>query len=361
MADQRSLVHVSGRITQVADADSLLVGAGIKTASGNLTLTPAGTDVVLATGKNLTVGGDIKIVGDLTRSTAGALNVGADANSTSVAVGHSGITTTITGGLTQLTGAVSLSGNAASSLTTSAGALTLTSAAAATWSTAAGALSLNGAGGVNLQTAGSTRLAVADAALTVQAGVVLGATGSGNINLPNNGSARFQVEGSAVGATVTATNLNTLTNGSNADALHIHTGIEASSVVIAGTSGEALDAGEVVVFDDSAGNPRVFKADADGAGELKDAIGIVQNTVGASGSAVDVQLAGEISVADAEWDSVPAVTDVGKRAYLSTTSGNLTLTAPTAAGTTAIRVGWVTRGGTGQVKLAVLVGEGMLN
>lgn len=299
-------------------------------------------------------------VGALTLDAAAALNLGGT-NATSIAMGHSGITTTVTGGLSQLTGAVSLAGNAASSFTTSAGALTLTSAAAATWSTSAGALTINGAGGVNLQNGGSTKVAVDGTGAVVQAGAILSTTSTGNINLPQNASARFQIEGVATTATVTAANLTTLTNGSNADALHVHAAAEATTIAVAATSGEALSAGEVVVFDDAAGSPRVFKADADGAGELKDAVGIVQNTVIGAGSAVDVQMIGEISVADTEWDAVPAVTDVGKRCYLSATPGNLTLTAPTAAGTTAIRVGWVTVGGIGAVKVAVLVGEGVLN
>ena len=83
-------------------------------------------------------------VGALTLDAAAALNLGGT-NATSVAMGHSGITTTITGGLTQLTGAISLTGNAASSVTTSSGALTLTSGASATWSTSTGALTLTSA------------------------------------------------------------------------------------------------------------------------------------------------------------------------------------------------------------------------
>lgn len=41
----------------------------------------------------------------------------------------------------------------------------------------------------------------------------------------------FKVNGTAVGATVTAANLDTLTNGSNADALHVHAGAGFSSLV----------------------------------------------------------------------------------------------------------------------------------
>jgi hypothetical protein len=60
-------------------------------------------------------------------------------SSPAVAIGHSGITTTITGGLTQQTGAISLTGNAASSIVNSSGAFTF-----------------SGFSGINLQRAGAT-------------------------------------------------------------------------------------------------------------------------------------------------------------------------------------------------------------
>jgi hypothetical protein len=59
-----------------------------------------------------------------------------------------------------LTGAVSLTANAASSFTTSAGALTITSAAAATWSTGAGTLDLRGFTGITLRGGSTTALTV---------------------------------------------------------------------------------------------------------------------------------------------------------------------------------------------------------
>lgn len=85
---------------------------------------------------------------------AAAVNLGTS-TATSIAIGKSGITATITGGLTQLTGAVSLHANAASDLTTSSGALTITGAASSTWSVT-GALTLNGSTGLNVQVGGVT-------------------------------------------------------------------------------------------------------------------------------------------------------------------------------------------------------------
>ncbi|NDC94954.1 hypothetical protein EB077_06595, partial [bacterium] len=81
-----------------------------------------------ATGATSNSGNLTVDVGTATQ-TAGTISIG-NANASSIGIGRSGITTTITGGLTQLTGAVSLTGNAASSFTTSAGNLSLDSAAA---------------------------------------------------------------------------------------------------------------------------------------------------------------------------------------------------------------------------------------
>ena len=256
-------------------------------------------------------------------------------------------------------GAITLTAGAASTWSTSAGALTLTSAAAATWSTAAGALTINGTGGINLQ-GGATTAAIVNStgtAITVQAGATLATTSTGNIDLPQNASARFKIEGVATTATVTAANLTTLTNASNADALHTHAGV--ATAFINGTAGETLVAGNIVVWDDSAGNPRIFKADANGAGELVNAVGIAGAGI-SSGSSGNITVAGEVAVPDAVWDSVPAVGDVGKVVYMSATAGNVTLTAPSTTGDTVQKVGVVTFGGTGAVKVAVQVGDGVL-
>ncbi len=576
MADFRSLTLQSGTYKQQQDADSLIIGAGIKTASGDLTITPAGTNAIIPTGKvlqgagtaafdfsgasgtfqtstgavslrgdvtitgsktlttgtgtvtvngatvfaavavtasgaasfdlsggsgvfktstgavtigpgavtvsgastfsaagtalavtnNATVGGTLIVTGVLSanggveRSTSGTMSIGTTSNTTALTIGRSGVTTTnagdltvtgnltvngtttsvnstvvdivdrvihvnhstgtvavpsaitglsvhrgntgaadrdhasivwvegssrwnfclVTGGddstvgadqavkmgaLTATAGAtvtggvITLTANAASTWSTSSGALTITSAAAATWSTAAGALSLDGNGGLNLQTAAATRIAITNSAATIQAGVTLATTGTGNINLPQNASARFQIEGVSTGATVTAANLNTLTNGSNADALHTHATGTSTSVSITGTAGETLLAFGAAVFDDASGTAKVFKADANGAGELVNVVGF-SSTAATVDTSVDVVVSGEISTPDAVWDSVPAVTDVGKKAFLSETAGKITLTAPSTSGSTVIKVGIVTRGGTGAVKLAIQIGDGVV-
>lgn len=56
MADFRALTIQSGTNTQIQDTNSLIIGAGIKTATGVLTITPGGTDVVIASSKNISLG-----------------------------------------------------------------------------------------------------------------------------------------------------------------------------------------------------------------------------------------------------------------------------------------------------------------
>jgi hypothetical protein len=189
-------------------------------------------------------------------------------------------------------------------------------------------------------------------------GLILSSPGTGNINLPNNANARFKIESVAVGATVTAPALNTLTSGANADALHVHAGLGTSAVDWPGVSGEALAAGVVVALDDSGGVPRVFRADANGAGERVNGVGFNISAVGASGLAVSVRLAGEIAVADALWDAVPTTAQVGRRVYMSETVGNVTLTAPALPGSMVLRVGIVSVGGAGVTRLIIQIGEG---
>jgi len=320
-------IHFVKELAHVIDVDASTTAA---TAGGALTI---------RSGNGNGAAGGAMTVDTGSGSAGGALSIGAT-NASSVGIGRSGITTTVTGGLSQTTGAVNLTANAASVLSTSAG-----------------ALNLDGAAGINLKGGATTAVAInsAGTAITVQAGAVLATTGSGNINLPNNGSARFQIEGSAVGSTVTAANLNTVTNGSNADALHTHTGLGTPPTTTA-TAGEAISANNVVAIQNSGGNPRLFKADANGASPLFNAVGIATAAI-SSGNSGTYQAVGEISVADAVWDALPAVGDVGSLVFVSETAGNLTLTAPTTSGSYVQPIGTVTRGGTGAVKVELRIGE----
>jgi hypothetical protein len=133
---------------------------------------------------------------------AGTISIGTT-TAGAIAIGKSGITTTITGGLTQLTGAVSLTGNAASSFTTSSGALTLTAAAASTWSTTAGALTITSAAAATWSTAVGALTIVSAAALNLgtatSTAVNIGAAGiTTTVNGTLVGGRQFRSQGTAL-------------------------------------------------------------------------------------------------------------------------------------------------------------------
>jgi hypothetical protein len=206
-----------------ATANALTLGPGSSTAatgtgaalnlrggdqSGTTTSTGGAISILggNATGASGTRNGGAVTIDAGTGATAnGAVNIGGT-NAASIGIGRSGITTTITGGLTQTTGAVSLTGNAASSLTTSAGALTLTSAAAATWSTAAGNLTLQaGSGTVSLGT--STAL-TATGALGITSG------GANALSLDAGGAAALNLGlTNANAVSISRTGITTTVNG----------------------------------------------------------------------------------------------------------------------------------------------------
>jgi len=323
------------------------IGADVYLRGGNGTGAEIGGSAIIDAGWGTGAGAD------------GAVTIGAG-HTASIGLGQAGVTTTVTGGLTQLTGAVSLTGNAASQISTvTAGgnSLTITAGAASTWGTAAGALTISGKAGLNLQYDGSTMLAVGNNALTVQAGVTLGTTSTGNIDLPQNANARFKIEGVNTTANVTAANLNELTGG-GATTLHSHSGIGAVTVTV--TAGEALNAGAPVTMANSGGNPRAYEGDANGAGNRVNVAGFAPAAGIANGAPGNIQVTGELAIPDARWDAVPAVGDVGARVYLSETVGKVTLTPPTTTASTVLPVGIVTLGGAGVVKIAINIGNGII-
>ena len=126
------------------------IGGGVTTAGGTsgkiAKFTGTGTigdSIMTESGTTVSVAGTLAATTSvqtalLDTASAAALNIGTT-NATAINLNKA---TTVTGALTQSSGAITLTGNAASSLTTSSGALTLTSAAAATWGTTAGMLTL---------------------------------------------------------------------------------------------------------------------------------------------------------------------------------------------------------------------------
>lgn len=219
-----------------------------------------------------------------------------------------------------------------------------------------GTLSLSAASLFTLNSNGSEVFNTDDADFTFSSGITVRFTAGGKIDLPNNGSGRFLIENVPVNSSVTAAALNAVTGGGAADTQHTHT---AGSY--AATSGEALALGAPIAIENVAGSPRVFNADANGAGNRPNAIGINKAAVLAANQAISVLYSGEVSIPDAIWDVVPGVADVGARVYVSETAGKLTITAPAGSGSNVLKMGIVTRGGVGAVKISIQIGEGLIN
>lgn len=123
----------------------------------------------------------------------------------------------LVGSLTTSGGAVSLSGNAASSLTTSAGALTLTGAAASTWSTTAGNLTIQaGSGTISL---GSSTVLTANGAVSVSSAaastLTLDSGTTGAINIGTSANAKTIAIGNFTGATTVGVDIGAATNAFN--------------------------------------------------------------------------------------------------------------------------------------------------
>lgn len=199
----------------------------------------------------------------------------------------------------------------------------------ATGAAAEGVISL----GVN---AGSQiKLGRAGCDTVVQAGATLSTTGSGNINLPNNGSAKFQIEGVAVGATVTAANLDTLTDGSNADALHVHAASAATVLTKSGltTTGFAtgdsgyISANNTVSKTDAAAlsTSRFFGANAGTAGSMV-VDGVLEMNFTTDGGSPSPGAPVYLALASAD---------------AATGAGKLTATPPSGAGEVVMEVGLV--------------------
>lgn len=132
----------------------------------------------------------------------------------------------------------------------------------------------------------------------------------------------------------------------------------AGTVDIPTTAQEALNAGDLVRFTNDAGTPRVQKADATNADARLNPIGFAVAAAGI-GAAVTVRIAGVADVPAARFDAAPGVANVGQRVWCSTTSGQITLTAPSASGDIVQRVG-VLVDGSANPKVLVQIGDPVL-
>jgi len=152
------------------------------------------------------------------------------------------------------------------------------------------------------------------------------ASGLKVVGLPS----QFKINDTQVGATVTAANLDTLTDGSNADTLHTHSGANtAQHIANSYTAGEALSAGDPVYLDGT--NDQVSKADAATASK-RGVMGVASAAV-SSGSSGDVVSYGPASGA------LSGAT--AGQIYFLASGGGLATSPPSGPGTRFIvRVGW---------------------
>lgn len=182
-----------------------------------------------------------------------------------------------------------------------------------------------------LQNNGTSAMVISGSALTVQSGFTLGTTGTGMINLPS----LFKINGTAVGATVTAANLDNLTDGTNADALHSHaaaTATKAPQVVFDTLVTTAVNGYFVGYQTGTAGTMAKAKADSMSTSNVFGVNGGINTEMIVYGAAV-------LDSASFESGICPAN---GTVLYLSdSVAGTLTGTAPTASGSCVVRCGIV--------------------
>lgn len=337
-------LEIGSGATAVSAVVNLDAEAGLDVSGGALTV--ANQAITQTTGGQVTFAGNVDA------------DAGLDVSGAALTIANQAITQT-TGG--QVTFAGNVDADAGLDVT---GALTQTGGTvsmAVTDNSASALLLEDGAGDDYLllaTTTGSEKMSLGNAATNPDYEFL----GSGLVDLANGtadvpAGTSLSLGGVACTAGVTAANLNTLTDGSNADSLHTHAAINAG---FSATSGEILSAGMLVTMDNDGGNARGFKADSTASNDRQNIVGVADSAV-ADETAFKVIQMGEVSVADALWDSVPAVGDVGKEVYSSvTTAGEWTLTAPATSGQTVTRCGWVSVGGTGAVKVAVNIGTSVL-
>ncbi len=104
------------------------------------------------------------------------------------------------------------------------------------------------------------------------------------------------------------------------------------------TAGEALADGDALYVKYDVDGPRYFKADANAASDDERIVVGIAGSAASAGDKVALKCVVGIKVKTA---LNPANPDIGKPVYLDTTAGALTLTAPTASGSTVFRIGYV--------------------
>jgi hypothetical protein len=145
-----------------------------------------------------------------------------------------------------------------------------------------------------------------------------GATGLSVLGLPS----LFEVNGVAVGATVGATALDTLTDTSNADALHTHTAVGAVRVAAELTANASITAGDPVEWGGASNEVQKCQASTTA---LIDVIGVTEDTATAGNPATVVRSGIVLNV-------LGGTAAVGDRYYLDSAGGLVNSVAGLVAG-----------------------------
>jgi len=222
-------------------------GGGLALSASGLALSLATTNPALSVAGGLTVVAGLGI--SLSAPTANAVNVQLTATGT-IGVGTGAAPAIIlattsalsgTGTTTAAGGLAVVAGNGISLSTPTANAVNValiatTSVSVGTGATPTVIVDSTSAGGTGSGVAAGGLQITANGVSIKAADSTINATGASGLKVMGV-PATFTIAGSAVSANVTATNLNTLTGGSDASALHTHTGLTAAATVTPITAG----------------------------------------------------------------------------------------------------------------------------
>jgi hypothetical protein len=300
------------------------------------------------------VGGDVQVTGGL--GGAGA----------SDRLGGTGGTATLAGGTGGADGGYNpgaggdvtiRSGHAGSGGTGDAGSVSIQSGTGNSGSLSVGTssafadITMNAEGNIYFQNQSNLALSVNvgtapfDNAVEVRTGTVLrvqsGATNA-TIDLPNDATNKFRIDDVAVGSTVTSANLNTVTNGSNADALHTHSVSSVGQVAFTVPAYTGLATGDAAGMYNDGGTAKAAQTDP-----ITSFTGATYNFVGhaltVSGGNANLVTHGLVSIPTASFTGTSvAASHIGSPVYLSTsTNGRYSVDVPSGSGNWFQQVGIV--------------------
>ncbi len=229
--------------------------------------------------------------------------------------------------------------------------ITTASSTAISFVLTSGGFDVNGAGAVHY----GNSTPVTSFAVTTAAAVSL--TAGSTLDFSSTaGLATFSIQDNVASAWAVkqgGTSLLGVSTTNGQESVNIGANIVVDATRFAGrlfTAGAAISANALVAISGTAG--KVVTADANGAGTLPNCIGPSPTGASADGDPALVVYDGPAPVV---FDTTVATSDIGKYAYLSATAGQATLTAPSASGTSVVRLG-IVAGADGSTTATILFG-----